>query len=75
MLRALSRCVNPQLGLPAYGCAMEPWLGVAGGRDRSNRMAKAAGRNAARYVARTLLANDLTALVTEVSHRKENLQF
>ncbi|KAM7536054.1 hypothetical protein Aperf_G00000093033 [Anoplocephala perfoliata] len=66
VLRALSRCVNPHLGLPAYGCAMEPWLGPGGVRDRTNRMAKAAGRNAARYVARTLLANDLTALVTEV---------
>ncbi|VDO05448.1 unnamed protein product [Rodentolepis nana] len=67
VLRALSKCVRPHLGLPAYGCAIEPWLGAGGSRERSNKLAKAAGRNAARHVARTLLANDLTALVTEAS--------
>nr|CDS29360.1 pentatricopeptide repeat containing protein 3 [Hymenolepis microstoma] len=66
VLRALSKCVSPHLGLPAYGCAIEPWLSAGGSRERSNKLAKAAGRNAARYVARTMLANDLTALVTEV---------
>lgn len=67
VLRALSSCVTPHLGLPAYGCALEPWLGAPGIRERSSRLAAAAGRNAARHVARNLLANDLTALATEVS--------
>lgn len=68
VLRALSKCVSPHLGLPTYGCAIEPWLSAGGARERANMMAKAAGRNAARHVARNLLANDLTALVTEVGH-------
>ncbi|VUZ48878.1 unnamed protein product [Hymenolepis diminuta] len=66
VLRALSKCVSPHLGLPTYGCAIEPWLSAGGARERANMMAKAAGRNAARHVARNLLANDLTALVTEI---------
>ncbi|KAL5968391.1 hypothetical protein TSMEX_003865 [Taenia solium] len=65
VLRALASCVTPHLGLPAYGCALEPWLGAPGLRQRSNRLALAAGRNAARHVARRCLANDLTALATE----------
>ncbi|CDI98155.1 pentatricopeptide repeat containing protein 3 [Echinococcus multilocularis] len=66
VLRALASCVTPHLGLPAYGCALEPWLGAPGLRQRSNRLALSAGRNAARHVARRYLANDLTALATEV---------
>lgn len=68
VLRALASCVTPHLGLPAYGCALEPWLGAPGLRQRSNRLALAAGRNAARHVARRCLANDLAALATEVRH-------
>ncbi len=66
VLRALDSCVEPHLGLPDYRCAYEPWLGSSL-QLRSNLQAKAAGRNAARHVARQFLANDLTALATEVS--------
>ncbi|VDD83635.1 unnamed protein product [Mesocestoides corti] len=64
VLRALGACVEPNLGLPDYRCAYEPWLGSSL-RLRTNLLAKASGRNAARHVARHFLANDLTALATE----------
>lgn len=67
VLRALGSCVDASLGLPDYRSAYEPWLG-SGAQLRTHLLAKAAGRNAARQVARQFLANDITALVTEV-HR------
>ncbi|VDL99911.1 unnamed protein product [Schistocephalus solidus] len=65
VLRALSSTVEPATGLPDYRCLPEPWLGSSI-LSRTFLQAKAAGRNAARHVARSFLPNDLTALATEL---------
>lgn len=64
VLRALNSCVEPLLGLPDYRTLAEPWLG-SGLMTRNTIQAKVAGRNAARYVARQFLPNDLSALATK----------
>ena len=66
VLRALSSCVPANLALPDYGRALEPWFSGPQPRERVWVLALASGRKAARHLARNLLANDLSALATEV---------